>query len=402
MCDTFVALQNSTEDRSVIFGKNSDRPQSEAQLITYSPHKRFSDGEQLKCTYINIPQVKETAAVILSQPYWMYGAEMGVSEYGVAIGNEAVYTKEPLRETGLLGMDLLRLGLERGKTAKDALRIITDLLVKYGQGGNCAYGQQGWTYHNSFIITDSKEAYVLDTADEWWIAEIVNDVRSISNNISIRGKGDLRKDGIIEHAINKGYCKDEDDFDFAIDFSDPKIPEKFPPNTRDGCSLTMLHQNKRKITIRKIMEFLREHDVGICMHGSFQSTGSQISWLREGKAKSVHWFTGGTLPCLNIYKPYVFPAKDFEIMTPGPYEEINSKWFWAEHAKYIKPYKKRSIKPEKMEYYNRLRSREEEIIIKVEDVIKNENKYSEEELVAKIREVNNHAWKQSKNMINAS
>jgi len=35
----------------------------------------------------------------------------------VAIGNVAVFTKEPYSERGLLGMDMLRLALERTRTA---------------------------------------------------------------------------------------------------------------------------------------------------------------------------------------------------------------------------------------------------------------------------------------------
>jgi len=37
VCDTLVALENTSEDGSIIFGKNSDRPQEEVQLITYLP-----------------------------------------------------------------------------------------------------------------------------------------------------------------------------------------------------------------------------------------------------------------------------------------------------------------------------------------------------------------------------
>ncbi len=330
----------------------------------------------------------------------MWGAEMGVNEYDVAIGNEAVYTKEPLRETGLLGMDLLRLGLERGKTAREALNVITSLLELHGQGGNCAYGQQGWTYHNSFLIADHKEAYVLDTADKWWVAEIVKDVRSISNNLSIRGKGDFRRESIIEHAIEQGYCKDDDDFDFAMIFSDPQIPDTFPPNTRDGCSLRMLNEGKGTITVRSMMEFLREHEVGICMHGAFQSTGSQVSWLRGEDEKSVHWFTGGTIPCLNIFKPYVFPVDEFNVLSPGPYEEINPDWFWAKHARFIKPYKRRSDKPEKREYLNKLRTIEEQLIVEVEQLVKEEKSMSEKDFVSRIKKINEDAWIQAKNMIN--
>ena len=250
MCDTLVALGNSTKEGHVIFGKNSDRPSSEAQLITYSPAMQHSKEEMLQCTYISIPQVSETYAILLSQPFWMFGCEIGCNEYGVAIGNEAVHTKEPLKSSGLLGMDLLRLGLERAKTAQEAVNVITSLLESFGQGGNCSFTPPEWFYDNSYIISDCKEAYVLETAGKWWILENVKDVRSISNNLSIRGKGDKRRKGIIQHAIEQGYCKDDDEFDFAMIFSDPQIPNDFSPYSRDGCTLNMLNHNKGQITVR--------------------------------------------------------------------------------------------------------------------------------------------------------
>ncbi|MFW9928442.1 MAG: carcinine hydrolase/isopenicillin-N N-acyltransferase family protein, partial [Candidatus Thorarchaeota archaeon] len=151
MCDTLIALGNTTLEGHVIFGKNSDRPSSEAQLITYTPATHHSKEEEVKCTYITIPQASETYATIMSQPFWMFGCEIGCNENGVVIGNEAVHTKEPLRSSGLLGMDLLRLGLERAKSAKDAVDVITSLLETYGQGGNCSFTPPEWLYHNSYI-----------------------------------------------------------------------------------------------------------------------------------------------------------------------------------------------------------------------------------------------------------
>lgn len=68
---------------------------------------------------------------------------------------------------------LSRLGLERGKTAKEALDQMTSLLEKHGQGGSCAEGE-AWSYHNSYIIADRTEAWVLETAGDWWAAEKVN------------------------------------------------------------------------------------------------------------------------------------------------------------------------------------------------------------------------------------
>jgi secernin len=388
MCDTLIALKNSTQDGSVIFGKNSDRPSEEVQLITYVPRTTYSKGEQLKCTYISIPQVSETGAVILSQPWWMWGAEMGINEYGVSIGNEAVYTRERLRPTGLIGMDLLRLGLERGKTAKEALNTITELLDNYGQGGGCAFNDQSWIYHNSFIIADPKYAYVLETADKWWIVEKVKNVRSISNGISIRGKGDLRKRGIIQHAIEKKYCKSEDDFDFAVTFTGSPVPDAPSKYTRGGKSTILLNENVGKITPLMMMEFLRDHKAGICMHGGFESTGSHVSHLREGK-NSIHWFTGSTLPCISIYKPYAFPISGQKYYNPGPYPAINHDWFWYKHA---------MLKPFSMK--NQIRNMEKSIIDRVNTLVSRENELSKEEFIRNLSILNLEAWNKSREMIN--
>jgi len=387
MCDTLVALRNSTIDGNLIFGKNSDRPFNEAQLITYSPRTRPSKGEELECTYISIPQVSETAAVILSQPWWMWGAEMGANEYGVVIGNETVYTHEPLRSTGLLGMDLLRLGLERGKTAKDVMNVIISLLEKFGQGGGCAYDDPSWSYHNSFIIADSNEAYVLETADKWWIVEKVKYVRSISNGITIKGKGDLRKSGIIQHAIERGYCRDDNDFDFAETFSGSPMSTIPSPYSRGGKATILLNENIGKITPKLMMEFLREHQAGICMHGGFESTGSQVSHLRKEK-KSIHWFTGTTLPCVSVYKPYAFPIEGQKYYDSGPYSMINPDWFWCKHTM-SKPVNK------KIE----LENIENSIITKVNDLIVQEDKISEDKFLEKIKLLNLESWNQSYELI---
>lgn len=76
-----------------------------------APSERTPPLPLLQCTYIAVEQVAETHAVILSRPAWLWGAEMGANEHGVCIGNEAVWTKEPVGEgEALLGMDLLRCG----------------------------------------------------------------------------------------------------------------------------------------------------------------------------------------------------------------------------------------------------------------------------------------------------
>ena len=97
MCDTMVAVGNSTANGEVLFAKNSDREPNEAHEILYIPAARHFPGEEASCTYINIPQVEETYAVLIAKPFWIWGAEMGANEHGLVIGNEAVFTRGGVR-----------------------------------------------------------------------------------------------------------------------------------------------------------------------------------------------------------------------------------------------------------------------------------------------------------------
>ena len=104
----------ATADGAVLFAKNSDRPAAEPSRWCSSRRGATRPARALRCQYIEIPQVAETARLIGSRPYWLWGFEHGLNEHGVAIGNHTVFSKDPLGGRGLIGMDLVRLGLERG------------------------------------------------------------------------------------------------------------------------------------------------------------------------------------------------------------------------------------------------------------------------------------------------
>ncbi|MEN8180058.1 MAG: C69 family dipeptidase [Pseudomonadota bacterium] len=298
MCDTFVALPDATRNGDLIFGKNSDRPNGEIQDVMNIDAQHYAPDDILQCTYIQIPQVRQTNAVILSKPRWMWGAEMGANEHGVVIGNEAVWTTEPYAETGLLGMDLLRLGLERGATARDAMQVIIDLMEEHGQGGNCAE-HFAMNYHNSYLIADESEAWVLETAGRYWVAEkVTQGTRSISNGLSIRGKGDLR------HPKLERLVASEEGLDFAGMFSPGGGADTLSPLSREGRVRQLCQLNEGEFSVETAKSILRDHAGGICMHGDFETRGSQVSVLGQGEQE--HWFVEGPFPCREKYRPRGF------------------------------------------------------------------------------------------------
>ena len=63
-----------------------------------------------------------------------------------------------------IGMDLVRLVLERAKTSREAVDICSNLLEQFGQGGGCAEDDRSWCYENSFLFADQKEAWVFETS----------------------------------------------------------------------------------------------------------------------------------------------------------------------------------------------------------------------------------------------
>ncbi|MEK7426986.1 MAG: hypothetical protein AAB131_24455 [Actinomycetota bacterium] len=189
MCDALVALGSCTASGATLFAKNSDRPPDEVQRVRWSAARR--DRGRLQATHIELaPHHGETLGCLLAQPTWCWGAEHGVNEAGVAIGNEAIYTTLDPRTAApaLIGMDLVRLGLERSSSAAEAVGVILDLLDGYGQGGaghDPQGSQPGVAYWSSFLIADPASAYVVETSGSIAAVEQVHDVRAVSNRTTI-------------------------------------------------------------------------------------------------------------------------------------------------------------------------------------------------------------------------
>jgi dipeptidase len=317
VCDTLVSL---TPD-GVLFAKNSDRDPNEAQIPRWHPAvDRSGASGDVECTWISIPQVEHTNAVLLSQPWWMWGAEMGANEHGVVIGNEAVFTNQPLGEPALLGMDLLRLALERAANAHDAVGVIVDLLERHGQGGPCSHEKPGFSYHNSFLVADPSGAIVLETAgSNWAVEQVVGRGRSISNGLTIAG--------------------------FAEEFA----------STTDARNTSCTSRRARTqpaadaaLDVADMFAALRDHGGGSspvwsptdgamaapCVHagGSVSSSQSTASWVSDVRTDPLHWVTATSAPCTSTFHPVRVdqPVDHLAVFGPDPSNRFDpaSRW-WA-------------------------------------------------------------------------
>ncbi|NLJ81176.1 MAG: peptidase U34 [Firmicutes bacterium] len=369
MCDTMVALGNSTRCGRVIFAKNSDRQPNEPHLMIRVPRKRYPSGSQLQCTYLQIEQVEETYEVLLLKPSWMWGAEMGANEFGLNIGNEAVFTKVKQGPPALLGMDLLRLALERCRTSKEALHLLINLLEKYGQGGNCGY-EKKFFYHNSFLIADPETAWVLETAGPYWAAQQVEDIYCISNRLSIGRDYDLAHPDLISNAIARKWCRSADDFHFADCYSNRLYSAASGSAQRVSSCQEQLEKAKGQITVETMFKILRSHRgkterdpfrkaslKSICMHGGSiigdHCTGSYAASLDQNL--STYWLTGSSTPCISIFKPY-WLLENSPIFTQDEQEKALDFWLLRERlhrlvlenkVKNLEQYRKKSAQLER-------------------------------------------------------
>lgn len=357
MCNISLATERFTNSKKRIFSKNSNREPNEAQTILHIPRKEYAPNSTVNTTFISIPQVNSTYEVFLSKPFQTWGAEIGVNEYGVAIGNESVFTnlKLPKKNLGLSGLDLVRLALERSKNAKQALDQITYLLEIYGQDGCGGYQNKNLFYHNSFIIADRTDGFLLETADRFWVAKKIQEFTAISNELTIGSDYEYSSKNL-ESILLKEKNRNRE-FSFKKYFSDhfytyfsfPKIRKQ----SHEHLANTAKNQNGNYKILDSI-NILKSHPLpdfefevtkssikSICLHASGYTTPNQtngsmvvewdVSELSQEPLQILH--TGTSTPCLSLFKPFYFGTKNFQnAATLSPSQSFAENLWWLHEA----------------------------------------------------------------------
>jgi len=334
MCDSFVALPGATTTGTTLAAKNADCEINEAQAVIRLPRRTYPEGAMLRTTHIVIPQAQATHEVILDKSFWTWGGEIGLNEHGLAVGNEAIFSNAGADGDGLITGDLLRLMLERASNCEDAMSVFGQVLAEHGQGGNCELRGNSH-FDSSYLISDAKSAYVIETAGREWAARPVEGVGAISNAMTISDDWQC----CTAHDQNGGRIN------FERRFEDKEKVAAVGAHQRRKVAYEWLKAREGHIDLKTMADLLRQHHdgydpaegdvcVNICMHAGphpnrfWQACGAMI--METAPQGAMAWATATSGTCVSIFKPIYFgvPMPD---IGGTPQERYTEDTLWWKH-----------------------------------------------------------------------
>ena len=218
-CTNLIAGKKATTDGSVMITYAADSHNLYGEL-THTPAAKHAPGEMRKIVEwdTNKPLGE------IPQPAETYNVVGNMNEHQVAIGETTWGGHEELWDTtGNSIIDygsLIQIALERSKSAREAIKVMTDLVDEYG------YASEG----ESFSIADKDEVWVLEMIGKGaekgavWVAVRIPDdaISGHANEPRIRKvdfndtENVMYSPDVISFARKKGYFNGKDeDFSFA-------------------------------------------------------------------------------------------------------------------------------------------------------------------------------------------
>ncbi|MGQ9819179.1 MAG: dipeptidase [Candidatus Kapaibacteriales bacterium] len=225
-CTNILVTKGASLDGSVMIAYNADAG-GFMEPLYFSPARDWDDNDSVEIydwdTHKYLGKIKQ-----VPHTFQVVGL---INEYQVSIGETTFGGREELRDTlGIIDYgSLMQLALQRAKTAREAIYIMTSLVAEYG------YYSSG----ESFSIADPNEVWIMDMIGKGpgsrgalWVALRIPDgyISAHANHSRIRQfplndpENCLYAPDVIDFAIRKGYFKPLDGpFSFA-DAYDPDTP----------------------------------------------------------------------------------------------------------------------------------------------------------------------------------
>ena len=313
-CTTFIANGKAlAAGKGTIICKNRDlgpNSISEASKENGSDH---ASSEIYRAAYIDIPQASRTYSFVGSRTAGRWGYGMGINEFQVLVSNNDAPTRDKLAfKSGLHDNDYVRLVLERAKTAREGVEILTKLTEKYGQAWNAII----------FEIGDPQELWVVEITGKRWVARRYQDTYSArSNQFQITDDYELCSSDLISNAQSMGWVgPDVSRINFRAVYGTTVFYPANNSNIADRPAMETLYNTEMRYT--RAMELLKGIDGSISAQNLMSCTRDHYDTYRLPSGavlalKQVPYYSTGynrdrqeqmtTVPTEDSVKVFVFP-----------------------------------------------------------------------------------------------
>ncbi|MEI8201579.1 MAG: C69 family dipeptidase [Bacteroidota bacterium] len=291
-CTNFIISKGATKDGSTMISYSADSHVLYGELY-FKPAADYADGAMFDVyewdTHKYLGKIKQ-----VNHTYSVVG---NMNEYQVGIGETTFGGKEELQHQPSALVDygsLIYLALQRSKTAREAIKVMGDLVAEYG------YYSEG----ESFSISDANEVWILemigkgkDEKGAVWVAQRIPDgcISGHANQARITTfplndpQNCIYSADVITFARKKGYFNGEDkNFSFSdiyapVNFEGARFCEgrvwsgfnKVNKDMGKYLNYAMGYDLKnrmplwikpdRKLSVQDVMDMMRDHFEGTAM-----------------------------------------------------------------------------------------------------------------------------------------
>jgi hypothetical protein len=196
--DMVVALKDASANETTLVGLNHHALPAQRHSVQLVPGHFHEPGQIVPIANLALPQARQTYTVLGLQAQGEWGFEYGVNEHRVSVGATAWHSRIKDRPASLTGADLVRLALERSRTALGAVEVLTDLVQRHGQKNDHIY-----------LIADSAEAFVVETCGNYWALLECGHTRVVTGAAMICQDWRRLSPGLATHVIEKGWWQDD-------------------------------------------------------------------------------------------------------------------------------------------------------------------------------------------------
>lgn len=320
---------------------NSEGGVNEANSVVHLPRSAFPIGSNPKLLNLSLSLPNETYEMCISKRDWAWGAEFGTNEFGLSIALGKNESSSFGQEIPLLnGTEILRIGLERSKSAESAVLWISRLIEESFSQTN-----QYPVPKLSFLIIDRKDAFLLESFGPHWATKKIEESLTISHEYTIEDDFDFASITVKEIQAKTPSFSFRNHFNSVSKKWSKKTSYVNPFKTE----ITSILKSGQGFSLEQTISLLqlhgeKDHDFEprstkkryICTHASgfLQSQQTNASFIVEWDTSTLQldplriFYTGTASPCLSVFKPFFLGTQGLRDMRLLQSEKKYSESLW--------------------------------------------------------------------------